>query len=226
MARRLVAGDEQERELCPHLDVGEPFSVDLGVEESGDEVVGRNDRGPPFGDEGIDVAGELGMRARQPFAALVAVQRRIRALHDVIRPLRPAVVIARVRAEQVRDHRGRDRSRVVGDEFRVAAREQAVEQVVTELAREGLDAPDAMLRDRRVDDPPGLPVPRLGNLTHELLLGRHHDAGLAKARLKRGHVLGCCEHVVVAGQKVRARGSLGQRTSPTKRGEGGERNAA
>ena len=84
MAGRLVARDEEEHELRARLDVGEVTAVDLGLEQPGDEVVAGNVA--PRRDQRVDVVGELGVRAGQSLAALVAVERRPRALHHLVGP--------------------------------------------------------------------------------------------------------------------------------------------
>ena len=72
---------------------------------------------------------------------------------------------------------------------------------------ERLDPADAMLRDRRVDDPADLAVTRFGDLADELLLGRHHHARGPEARLEHLDVLRRRKHVVMTGEEVGARRS-------------------
>ena len=59
---------EEEGELGAHLEVGEALAVDLGVEQPGDEVVGRIGRGAALGDHRVEVGGELGRDAGEALA--------------------------------------------------------------------------------------------------------------------------------------------------------------
>jgi hypothetical protein len=69
-------------------------------------------------------------------------------------------VIRGIDSEKMCDDRGRDRCHIPGHEISTATRDESVEQVVAELADEGLDAADPMLRDRGVDDPADRAVAR------------------------------------------------------------------
>lgn len=185
-------------------EVGEALAVDLGMHEPGGEVVGRMGRGLAVGDHPVEVGGELGYHPGQAFAVVTVVSPvlgGVRALHDDVGPLGEPVMIFRVGAEEVCDHRGRDRRDVLGHEIAAATGEQAVEQLVAQLAREGLDPADAVLGDRRVDDAAKLGVTGFGDLDDELLLGRHHHAELAEAGLERVEVLRGREHVVIVGKE-------------------------
>jgi hypothetical protein len=214
----LVAGHEEERELGSHLEVGEALAVDLGVQQPRDEVVGRIGCSAALGDHAVEVGGELRRHPGEPFAVdaiLSLVLRGVGALHDDVGPLGEARVVGRIGAEQVRDHRRRDRRHVLGDQVAATPREQAVEQLVAQVAGERLHPADAVLRDRRVDDAADLPVARLGDLADQLLLGRHHHTRFAEARLERVEVLRRREHVLVAGEVPRTRRGLRHRALGT-----------
>ncbi len=199
VTRGLVARDEEEDELGARLDVGEHAAVDLALQQSGDEVVARIVAAG--GDERVDVVGELGVRARQADATLVAVGRRPGALHDLVGPRRPEVEVVGRRAEQVRDDVVRHRHHEVVHELdRAGAGEQVVEQVVAQLFAERLDVHQTVHGDGRVDDAPDLPVARLRDLVDQLFLVGHDDARLAEARLEEVDVLRGREHVGVAGE--------------------------
>ena len=203
VARRLVARHEQEHELRARLDVGEPPSVDLALQQHGDEVVARF-RAPQC-DLVIDIRGELGVRARQPLAALVAVLRGVGTLHHLVGPLRPQVEVGAGRAEQVGDHARRDRHDVLTHEVdRTRAGQHRVEQVGAEGLAEVVDTAQAVGGDGAVDDAPHLAVTRLGDLVDELLLVGHQHPGLTEARVVGVEVLRGREHVVVAGEEPHA----------------------
>jgi hypothetical protein len=104
MARRLVARDDQEDQLRADLDVGQALAVDLGVHEPRHEVVGTIAVSMALGDQAVDVRAELGMRAVEPFAALVAELGRIGAFDHLVGPLTELHPIASGHSDEIRDH--------------------------------------------------------------------------------------------------------------------------
>ena len=85
-----------------------------------------------LGDHPVEVGGELGRDAGQALAVVAVlspVLRGVGALHDDVGPLGEPVVVGGVGAEQVRDHRGRDRRDVLGHQIAATPLEQPVEQL-------------------------------------------------------------------------------------------------
>jgi hypothetical protein len=198
-----------------NLERGQTLTVHFGVDEPRDEVVRWLARGSAFGDHGVEIGCEVGSDARKALAidsVLSAVHCRVRGLHDQVGPLGESDVVRRIDAKEDRDHGGRDRCHVFGDEITALTRDERVEQFVAQHSNEWLYPADAVLSDCRVDDPTDLAVSRFGDLADELLFRRHHYARGTEARLEHIDVLRGCKHIVMTSEEVRARRGPRHRT--------------
>ena len=88
MPRRLVARDDQKERLRTNLDIGQPVTIDLGLDEPRDEAIGsalwRAERSTALGDSRIEIGGKFGMATGESLAAFGAVFCGVGALDDFI----------------------------------------------------------------------------------------------------------------------------------------------
>ena len=183
-----------------HLEIGESLAIHTGIDKPRDEVVRWIGRGLPFGNHLVEVGREVRRDPSQALAfgsILPAVLGRVGGLHDEVGPLGETRVIRRIDAEEMRDHRRRDWCHVVGHKVATTARDEPVEQLAAQPAGEWLYSADAMLRDRRVDDPANPAVARFRDLADELLLGRYHHSYGTETRLEHVDVLRGRQHIIV-----------------------------
>ena len=100
----LVAGDDEEHRLRADGLVGEVLAVDIGVDEAGDDVVGRLVHRAVVVDQALHEPRELGMGIRQrPGTA------RVLRLQELVGPHAEPVLVLGRDAEHVRDHDRRER---------------------------------------------------------------------------------------------------------------------
>ena len=70
------------------FDLGEFTPVDLCVDEPGNEIVGGLTAS--IGNQSVDVGHKLWMSTSKPFTAIIAILCWVRALHDIVGPIRPS----------------------------------------------------------------------------------------------------------------------------------------
>ena len=125
--RRLVSRDDQERDHAAELLLGERVAAVLDCHERADEILAG--RAPTLGEEREQVLDEGGQRGVGP----LCLGRRERRAHHRGRPLAKALAVGNGNAEQLGDHRDRQREGELRDEVHLAGGRDAVDQLVGDL---------------------------------------------------------------------------------------------
>jgi hypothetical protein len=156
---RLVPGGGEQVEEAPDLDVGEPFTVDLGLEEHAHHVVAGALAARSH------LLGEVGMEPAHRFDALPRRHRIARvAVQQVVRPAAHAVPVFLRDAEQGADHVHRQLCRELAHHVEARASHQTIEVLHRDLADARLEGADAARREGLRDE---VPVTRLLGRIHE-----------------------------------------------------------
>ena len=142
---RLVAGEQHQDAELAHLEVGQPVTVDLGLEQHADEVVAR--LRPPLGDQRVDV----GLGVAHGLALVGLVEERVR--EHPLDPVEPARLVLLGQVHEPRERAERHRVRELGHRRR--RRRCATIGSSSRVASASSSGPqrlDARLREERVDE--------------------------------------------------------------------------
>ena len=169
VARRLVAGHEQQEEEGVEVDLGELLALDLGLEEHAHHVVARAPA--VFGGELVRVHVDLRRGGLAGFVRPVAVLRVVEADHRVA-PIEDLVPILGRHAHHLDDHLERQLGGDVGHEVALAARRNLVDDPVRDLAHAVLEPVGYLGREAEVHEAAVLRVAGRVHVDHQGLVRR------------------------------------------------------